>query len=232
MEIGRDPAQTVGAPVKLQPQAIPMPAEAPNDFPVTMQASSKHDIVFMITKMGYLFMFDVHTARALYRARISTDTVFTACPQTSTGGVLGVTIRKGKVLQMQVNEETLVPYVMNTLRDNQLAIALASRMNLPGAEQLYVPERASERAGGRERGGRMFGQPPLQRDPPPPGTWPSSTASWASRTWRAPPRSRPPRPRASSATRRRSSASSRSPRSRGSRSRCSSTSRRCSRRAS
>ena len=140
MEIGRDPAQTAGAVFRLPPQAIPMPAEAPNDFPVTMVSSSKYDIVFMITKMGYLFMFDVHTARALYRARISTDTVFTACQQTSTGGILGTTIRKGQVLQVQVNEETLVPYIMNTLRDNQLAISLAARMDLPGAEQLYMAE--------------------------------------------------------------------------------------------
>ena len=139
MEVGRADGLP-GAPFRLAPQAIPMPAEAPNDFPVTMQASSKYDIVFMITKMGYLFMFDIHSARALYRARISTDTVFSACPQTSTGGVLGCTIRKGQILQMQVNEETLVPYIMNTLRDNQLAISLAGRMNLPGAEQLYQAE--------------------------------------------------------------------------------------------
>lgn len=39
-----------------------------------------------------------------------------------------------------MNEETLVGYIMNTLRDNQLAISLAGRMNLPGAEQLYLAE--------------------------------------------------------------------------------------------
>ena len=139
MEIGKD-KDAAGGVFRLQPVPIPMPAEAPNDFPVTMQTSSKHDVVFMITKMGYLFMFDIHTGRALYRARISTDTVFIATRQTSTGGILGITNRKGQVLQVQMNEETLVPYIMNTLRDNQLAISLAGRMNLPGADQLYLAE--------------------------------------------------------------------------------------------
>ncbi len=140
MELGRDKDAPGGPAFRLQPQNIPMPAEAPNDFPVTMQTSTKYDIIFMVTKMGYLFMFDIHTGRALYRARISQDTVFVATPQSSTGGVLGVTIKKGQVLQVQVNEATLVPYIMNTLKDANLAIALAGRMNLPGAEQLYLQE--------------------------------------------------------------------------------------------
>lgn len=30
----------------------------------------------MITKMGYLFMFDIHSGKALYRAKISEQTIF------------------------------------------------------------------------------------------------------------------------------------------------------------
>lgn len=53
---------------------------------------------------------------------------------------MGITARTGAVLQISVNEATLVPYVVNTLRDSALAIQLASRLNLPGADDLYTSE--------------------------------------------------------------------------------------------
>mmetsp|Transcript_15803 Transcript_15803/g.20869 ORF Transcript_15803/g.20869 Transcript_15803/m.20869 type:complete len:1733 (+) Transcript_15803:212-5410(+) len=139
MEVGRD-KNAPGGVFRLQPQDIPMPREAPNDFPVAMQLGTKHDVLYMITKMGYLFMFDVHSGKALYRAKISNETIFVTCPHVFTGGILGVTARSGQVLMIGMNEATLVPYVAQTLRDNNLAIALASRLNLPGADDLYLAE--------------------------------------------------------------------------------------------
>ena len=50
---------------------MPVPSDAPNDFPVAMLPSKKYDIVYMITKMGYLYLFDIHSAKALYRARVA-----------------------------------------------------------------------------------------------------------------------------------------------------------------
>ena len=58
MEVGRD-KDAPGGVFRLAPVAIPVPADAPNDFPVSMLPSTKHDILFMITKMGYLYLFDV-----------------------------------------------------------------------------------------------------------------------------------------------------------------------------
>jgi clathrin heavy chain len=139
MEVGRD-KDAPGGVFRIQPQQIPVPADAPNDFPVSMQASRRHDIIYMITKMGYLYLFDVHTGKAMYRARISSDTVFVTCNHDATGGMLGITARKGQVLHVAVNEATLIPYIAQTLRDNQLAISLATRLNLAGAEELYIAE--------------------------------------------------------------------------------------------
>lgn len=53
---------------------------------------------------------------------------------------MGISARTGSVLQISVNESTLVPYVVNTLRDSALAIQLAARLNLPGADELYASE--------------------------------------------------------------------------------------------
>ncbi|KAJ1460266.1 hypothetical protein M885DRAFT_459036 [Pelagophyceae sp. CCMP2097] len=139
MEVGRD-KDAPGGVFRLAPVPIPVPADAPNDFPVSMVPSAKHDVLYMVTKMGYLYLFDVYSGKALYRARVTQDTVFVSCVQTASGGMLGITARKGQLLQVSLNEATLVPYVVSTLRDNALGIALAARLNLPGADDLYVAE--------------------------------------------------------------------------------------------
>lgn len=41
----------------------------------------KHDIIFMITKMGFLFLFDIYSGKALYRAKISDQTIFVTTTQ-------------------------------------------------------------------------------------------------------------------------------------------------------
>jgi len=139
MEVGRDKDAPGGA-FRLAPVPIPVPADAAADFPVAMCAAAKHDVVYMVTKMGYLYLFDCLSGKALYRARITTDTIFVTCAQSSTGGILGITARKGQLLQVALNEATLVPYVVTTLRDNALGIALAGRLGLPGADDLYSQE--------------------------------------------------------------------------------------------
>ena len=136
MEVGRD-KNAPGGVFRVTPQNIPVPPDAANDFPVTLNVSQRHQLIYMISKMGYLYLFDVFTGKPIYRARITQDTVFAATEHPSTGGVLGIT-RRGQVLHVGLNEAALVPYIVGTLRDQQLAIDLAARLNLPGADDLYV----------------------------------------------------------------------------------------------
>ena len=93
----------------------PVPPDAANDFPVAMQASQQQGIVYMLSKTGYLYLFDVFSGRCLYLARITQGTVFVTCPVT-TGGILCITARQGQVLQVTINAQTLVPSVLQTLK--------------------------------------------------------------------------------------------------------------------
>eukprot|EP01038_Epipyxis_sp_PR26KG_P012690 gene12690-17015_t len=136
MEVGRDKTAPGGV-FRVTPQNIPVAPDAPNDFPVTMNASKKHGMVYMISKMGYLFLFDIFSGKPVYRARITTDTVFSATEHNASGGILGIT-RKGQVLLVSLNEQTLVPYIVGQLKDQELAIQIASRLNLAGADDLYA----------------------------------------------------------------------------------------------
>ena len=135
MEVGREKTAPGGV-FRVVPQAIPVAPDAPNDFPVTMNVSKKHDMVYMISKMGYLYLFDIFSGKAVYRARITQDTVFASTEHNATGGIMGIT-RRGQVLHVGINESNLVPYIVGQLRDQELAIQIASRLNLPGADDLY-----------------------------------------------------------------------------------------------
>ena len=138
MEVGRDKSAPGGV-FRVQPKDIPVPPDGANDFPVLMVASSKNDIIYMISKMGYIYLFDIHSGKIIYMTRITTDTTFAAVESSASGGILGVT-RKGSVVHVCVNEANLVPYIVSNLHDQQLAIEIASRLNLAGADELYVAQ--------------------------------------------------------------------------------------------
>lgn len=75
------------------------PPEAGSDFPVAMQVSPKYDVIYLITKYGYIHMYDIETATCIYMNRISADTIFVTAPHESSGGIIGVN-RKGQVLSV------------------------------------------------------------------------------------------------------------------------------------
>ncbi|GMF44753.1 unnamed protein product [Phytophthora fragariaefolia] len=123
----------------LTSKPIPFDTEARNDWPVSIHVSPNDNIVYMITKMGYLFLFDALSGKLVYHACVMQDTPFVTCPNSKSKGILGIT-RRGQVSHFGINRARLVAYVLNSLHDPVLALALASRMDLPGAEELYLPE--------------------------------------------------------------------------------------------
>lgn len=72
------------------------PPEAVNDFPVAMQISTKYDVIFLITKNGFVHLFDLESGACIYMNRISSDTIFVTTEHVATGGILGIN-RKGQV---------------------------------------------------------------------------------------------------------------------------------------
>jgi len=113
------------------------PPEAQNDFPVAMQISPKHDIVYLITKYGYIHLYDLESGTCIYMNRISGDTIFVTAAHEPSSGIIGVN-RKGQVLSVSVDEDNIIPYITNTLQNPDLALRLAVRNNLAGAEDLFV----------------------------------------------------------------------------------------------
>ncbi|KAK7679481.1 hypothetical protein QCA50_017535 [Cerrena zonata] len=115
------------------------PPEANNDFPVAMQVSKKHGIVYLVTKYGFIHLYDLESGTCIYMNRISGETIFVTAEHEASNGMIGVN-KKGQVLSVSVDEQTLIPYILNTLNNTELAFKLASRGNLPGADDLYVKQ--------------------------------------------------------------------------------------------
>lgn len=102
-----------------------------------MQISKKYDIIFLVTKYGFIHLYDLETGTCIFMNRISGDTIFVTAEYETTSGIIGVN-RKGQVLSVSIDEDKLVPYILNTMKNEELAFRLASRNNLPGADQLVV----------------------------------------------------------------------------------------------
>lgn len=51
------------------------------------QISEKYGLVYVVSKLGFVFVYDLESATAVYRNRISPDPVFLACPSDATGGI-------------------------------------------------------------------------------------------------------------------------------------------------
>ncbi|KAG5447542.1 Clathrin heavy chain 1 [Clonorchis sinensis] len=126
-----------GQPLPKKAIDVYFPPEAQNDFPVAMQTSAKYDVVYLITKNGYLHVYDLESGTCIYMNRISSETIFVTAPHESSGGIIGVN-RKGQVLSVTIDEDTVVNYITTTLDNSALALRMAARCNLPGAEDLFV----------------------------------------------------------------------------------------------
>jgi clathrin heavy chain len=72
------------------------PSEATGDFPVSMQVSKKYNIIFLVTKFGYIHLYDLETGICIYMNRISGETIFVTAERENGSGIVGVN-RKGQV---------------------------------------------------------------------------------------------------------------------------------------
>ena len=121
-----------------QKKAVDMffPPEATNDFPVALQISQKYGIVYMVTKYGFIHLYDLETGTSIFMNRISSETIFTTCADNDSAGLVGIN-RKGQVLFVSLDESTIIDYLLQNPANSEIAYKLASRAGLPGADDLY-----------------------------------------------------------------------------------------------
>lgn len=112
-------------------------AEIPNDFPVALQVNSEYGIAYVMTKYGFLHLYDLECGSMIAMCRVSTDPIFVMTYQKSSGGIVAIN-RKGLVLSISVNTANIVDFLIKSMKNTPLALALAARCNFAGAEDLFV----------------------------------------------------------------------------------------------
>lgn len=60
------------------------------------QIGAKHEIIYLITKYGYVHLYDMETGTCIYVNRISSETIFVTAEHQATSGIIGVN-RRGQV---------------------------------------------------------------------------------------------------------------------------------------
>ena len=121
------------APVQSAYQYPPAMAQAAaTDFPVSMVSSTKYDVVYMLTKMGFIYVVDTKTGTVIFSNQVSAQPVFIAAPHEETGGIAFVN-QGGQVLSVTLDEDNVIEFIATQLRNIEVAQRLSARNNLPGA---------------------------------------------------------------------------------------------------
>ena len=67
-------------------------------------------MIYVITKLGLLFVYNLKISTKVYRNSISPNPIFLTSEATTVGGFFAIN-QRGQVLLATVNEATIVPFV-------------------------------------------------------------------------------------------------------------------------
>eukprot|EP00834_Sanchytrium_tribonematis_P005493 NODE_336_length_9298_cov_0.577889.p1 type:complete len:1760 gc:universal NODE_336_length_9298_cov_0.577889:589-5868(+) len=111
---------------------VDVPLSDANDFPIGCQALN--GLLFVFSKMGQFYLIDIESNQLIYMNSMSGGTVFAT--HLLSDGVLGVN-RSGQVLKLNLDPQNTISYILDKFGPD-LALSIAKRFNLPGAEDLYM----------------------------------------------------------------------------------------------
>lgn len=109
-----------------------------DDFPVSMIADDKYGVLFIISKAGLLFLYEIQSGKLIFAQQASRVTMFTSCSHDDNG--IAAIDQNGRMSHFFVDEANIVPFVTQNLKDLGLGVEMAKRYNLPGAEQIFVQQ--------------------------------------------------------------------------------------------
>lgn len=105
-----------------------------NDFILKMHADPKSGCLVLFSKNGFLFIYEIQSAKCVFAKRVSQSVLFATAQQDSS--VMTVD-QAGRAIALSVDTDNIVSYVTQQLSDPRLGILMATRYNLPGADDIF-----------------------------------------------------------------------------------------------
>lgn len=133
-EIGTVPAGN--KPFAARKMELFFPADSVGDFPVSMHSSSKTGIIFIITKLGFIHLYEIETRSCIFVNRISQEVIFATADLIADEGFIFVN-RTGSVSVVTVNKDQIVPFLISKQLE-PAAFSIAARSGYPGAESAFL----------------------------------------------------------------------------------------------
>ncbi|KAF0986532.1 hypothetical protein HZS_2191, partial [Henneguya salminicola] len=112
------------------------PADTASDFPLSMHSHESSGILFIITKVGLTYLYEIESGSCIFLNRISNDPIFVSVDLLQGDGFMCVN-RVGFVLSVSINKEQIVPYLISK-KFESIAYNLAARTGYPGAEGAFL----------------------------------------------------------------------------------------------
>ena len=112
---------------------------AVNDFPISLHVNDRLNLIYMTTRFGYIFVFDICSGRVISRSHVvDGDPIFATCLDETSGGLFVLTSRHGQVLHMTLHSSQVGPFIKNVVKDDNLALTVATRMDQVGKSPLLL----------------------------------------------------------------------------------------------
>ena len=107
-----------------------------------MHIAQKYGLLYIISKFGHLFIYELTTGALLFRQSISQDSVFIGSKNSINDGILVIS-KSGSLISAAIDEKSYIAHLVTqcgyAIPDvNTVALKLAARYSLPGCDTLFV----------------------------------------------------------------------------------------------
>lgn len=114
---------------------------APGDFPISMVVAEKYGLLYVVTKFGFIYLYEMSTCEQIYKTRISSQPIFVVAKNYTNDGLLALN-KNGVLYGGMVDESGLIPHLMQNCKHlpncQQLIFSLAGRYSLPGVDNIFL----------------------------------------------------------------------------------------------
>ena len=129
----------VGVPQPAFMKSVDIPLSQ-GDFPISMVPDNKYQMLFILTKQGMLFLYEIQSGKCIFAEKASQTSVFASIESSSNeSGIITIDL-SGKVSKFYVDSNNIVKYLSETKNDYTLAGDIARRCNLSGGSDIFIKQ--------------------------------------------------------------------------------------------